>query len=262
MVRRFVRHAMRDDIAGEAAKMSYFFFLSLFPLTLIVFALTGIVGGDAAFERIATVARDIVPDYAWQFVQEIIREIAGQRRPGVLSFSVILTYWAASNGIAALVHGLNASYSVEETRSWWARRFLALAIMVSLVLLVVAVAAAFIPALGVLRAFGLADVWWAIRWPVGFVILVSFLWLAYRFLPANQRRRSSRWTFLGASIAAAACVAATLAFQFYVDNFGRWGRLYGAIGAVIVLLLWFYMTALIVLAGAEISATMEQRYGK
>jgi membrane protein len=256
LVRALYRAAAKDDLAGEAAKMAYFFFLSLFPLLLVVFTLTGIIGGDAAFQRIASAGRTAVPDYAWQFVRELIREVTERSRPGILSFGVVLTVWAASNGVAALTTGLNTIYDVRESRSWWKRRLLALAVLLAAVLLVVIAATLLIPGQRWLRGHGFAAVWNVLQWPLALGILTAAAWLAYRFLPAREQRDGGMEAVVGALVASGLWVLATLLFRLYIANFSRYARVYGAVGAVIVLLIWFYIAALSLLMGAELAATL------
>lgn len=97
------RNARADDLTGEAAKMAYYILLSLFPLVLVLLAVTGILGSESAFNRITQAARTTVPDYAWQFVSSLIQEVTDRRRPGTLSFGVIFALWAASSGVASLM---------------------------------------------------------------------------------------------------------------------------------------------------------------
>ena len=242
---------------GEAAKMAFFFFLSLFPMILVVFSLTGLVGGPAAFERITTIAESTVPEYAWQFVSAVIAEITERNRPGVLSVGILLTVWAASNGIAALTGGLNTMYDVTESRPWWRRRLLALAILATGVVVVVGGASLLVYGMTLVRGTPLGAVWRAARWPVGWLLLVGIIWLAYRHLPAREQRGSWRETLVGAVAAGVLWTLATLLFRLYIANFSRYGRTYGAVGAVIVLLLWFYISALAILLGGELAATIE-----
>jgi membrane protein len=259
VVRATVREALDDDLAGEAAKMAYFFFLSLFPLVLIVFAVTGIVGGDDTFARIAAVAETAIPAYAWQFVRDLIREITERERPGVLSIGIVLTLWAASNGIAALTSALNTIYDVPEGRGWWKRR--GLAVVVLIVGTVMGALGAAIMASGVarLRGAGLGPLWSVARWPLGFALVTATIWLAYYFLPARDQRPVVRETAAGALAATTGWALATLLLSVYVTNVGRYGRTYGAIGAVIVLMIWFYITAFAVLLGGEVAAVLERR---
>ncbi len=237
--------------------MAYFFFLSLFPLVLVLLTLTGIVGGESAFDRITQAVQSTVPDYAGQFVTNLIREVTDRRSPGTLSLGVVFALWAASSGIAALMGGLNTMYDVEEGRPWWKRRLLALGVLtVGAVLLVVGVAAV-IPTEAWLRERGLGVSMSYARWPLGFLLLTGAAWIAYWFLPAGDARPSGRKTLIGAGVASALWIVATLLFRLYIASFGRYNRVYGAIGAVIVLLLWFYITALAVLVGGELAATLQ-----
>ena len=259
IVRATYRGAREDDLAGEAAKMAYFFFLSLFPLILVIFSLTGIVGGEAAFNRITQVAETAVPQHAWQFVSEVITEIRERERPGVLSLGILLTLWAASNGIAALTRGLNTMYDVEDARPWWRRRVLALGVLAASVVLIVVGATLFVPGMSWLRDVQLDAAWRWGRWPIAAALLVGLVWLAFRHLPARDQRSAWRETLVGAIVASAVWILATLLFRVYITNFGRYGRTYGAVGAVIVLLIWFYISGLAVLVGGELAATLEAR---
>ncbi len=250
-------NARADDLAGEAAKMAYFFFLSLFPLVLVLLALTGIVGGQSAFGRITHTIQATVPDYAWQFVTNLIREVTDRRRPGTLSFGVVFALWAASSGVSALMGGLNTMYDVEDGRPWWKRRLLALGVLVVGAILLVLGSAAFIPAETWLQDRGLWTPWTLARWPLSFLLLTGTAWIAYTLLPAGDTRPSGRKTLVGAGVASAVWIVATLLFRMYIAGFGRYNRVYGAVGAVIVLLIWFYIAALAVLVGGEVAATLE-----
>lgn len=257
VLRATARDAIDDDLAGEAAKMAYYFFLSLFPLLVVLFAVTGLVGGDAVYARILATAERAVPDYAWQFVRQLVREITERGRPGLLSVGVLLTLWAASNGVAALTVGLNRIYEVKEPRPWWKRRLLAFAVLAGTVVLLVAGTASVIPSEDTLRDTGLSAVWSLARWPVGLILVAAALWLAYRYLPARDQRGSGRETLIGAVCATLLWLTTAVLFRVYLARFSSYGATYGALGAVIVLMLWFYLGGLVVLVGAELSAVVE-----
>lgn len=257
VLRSTARDALDNDLAGEAAKMAYYFFLSLFPLLVVLFAVTGLVGGDAVYARILATAERVVPDYAWQFVRQLVREITERGRPGLLSAGVLLTLWAASNGVAALTVGLNRIYEVKEPRPWWKRRLLALAVLAGTVVLLVAGTASVIPSEEALRGTGLSDAWSLARWPIGFALVTGAVWLAYRYLPARDQRGAHRETLIGAVCATLLWMLVAVLFREYLARFSSYGATYGALGAVIVLMLWFYLGALVVLLGAELAATLE-----
>jgi len=257
VARATFRNARADDLTGEAAKMAYYFFLSLFPLVLVLLAVTGIVGGEAAFDRITQAVQTTVPNYAWQFVSSVIREVTDRRSPGTLSFGAVFALWAASSGVASLMGGLNTMYDVEERRPWWKRRLVALGVLAVGAVLLILGSAAFIPTEAWLRDRELLATLSYARWPLGFLLLTGTAWIAYSFLPAGDARPSGSKTLVGAGVASALWIVATLLFRMYIADFGRYNRVYGAVGAVIVLLIWFYIAALAVLVGGELAATLE-----
>lgn len=252
-----VRNAREDDLMGEAAKMAFFLFLSLFPLILVVLALTGLIGSAQSFAFLTDAAKTTMPDYAWQFVQGLIGEVTDRRRPGTLSFGIVFALWAASTGVAALMNGLNSMYDIDDARPWWKRRLIALGVLTGSVILLVAGTAAFIPATESLIGKDVMAIWQPARWPLTFVSLAAAAWLAYYFLPARDQSASLRNTLLGACVASALWLVTALVFGAYVANIGQYGRVYGTVGAVIVLMLWFYLASLTVLIGGELAATLE-----
>jgi membrane protein len=259
VARTAFRHAVSDDLATEGAAVAFFFFLALFPVVLIVFALTGLVGGDAAFAVITDAAERAVPQYAWQFVRDLIEEITGGRRPGVLSLGILLALWSASNGVAALTRGLNVIYGVSNRRPWWKRQLLAFGVLLGGLLLLVIGVAAFIPTINSVERHGLGNFWRIVRWPVGYCLPSVTIWLAYRFLPARDQRGRSTETAIGALIAGLLWAAATLLFRVYLTHFNSYSKSYGTVGAVIALLLWFYFGSMAVLFGGQIAASLESR---
>jgi len=260
VVREILREAMRDRITGEAAKGAYYFFLSLFPLILAMFALTGIFGGDRAFEWIMGRMRLALPGEAALYLERFVGEITGHSRPGILSFSVLFTLWSASNIFATLTDGLNRMYDVEESRPWWKRRLIALAgLLVGSVLLVIGTVA-LLAGPELLEILHLAGAWIVLRWPLAIVMLVLLMWLVYFLLP-NRRMRSAAWpTLIGSVVGTGLWLAATVGFRYYVSHFGRYSEVYGFVGGIIVLLLWLYITGLAILFGGEVAATLEQRW--
>lgn len=254
------QEAMEDAVTGEAAKAAYYFFLSFFPAILALFAFTGLLGGDATFEWAMGHLRRALPGQTADLLGETVGEITGDSRPGLLSFGIVATLWSASNVFAILTEGLNRMYDIKEGRAWWKRRLLAiLALTVGLVLLTVS-AIALLAGPMLVATFGLDGFWNYLRWPLAFVLLVALMWLVYFLLPARDQKGAAKPVAIGAVTGALLWVGITAGFRVYVANFSNYNEAYGFIGAVIVLLLWLYLTALSILFGGEVAATLEQRW--
>lgn len=260
-VKTVFRRAVSDDIAGEAAKVAFFLFLSLFPLVLVLFGLTGLIGGEASFTWVMTHLRTLLPSAPAGYLEEFVREVTTEQRPGILSVSALLLVWAASSGVAALTDGLNAMYDVAEPRGWFRKRGLSILLLVALSVLLTSGATLVVagPELG--EVLGIAWVGTVLGWLGAYLLLVLLLWLLYYFLP-NRDQARARWRCLiGAAVGSAVWLAVTGLFRLYVASFGRYSETYGAVGAVIVLLLWLYLTAMAILFGGEVAATLERGSG-
>jgi membrane protein len=251
--RRIISEAVDDNITGEAAKAAYYFFLSLFPMILAMFAVTGLVGGDAAFQRIMDWLTTAMPEDATGFLEGFVREITDQRRPGALSLGILLTLWAASNFFAALGDGLDAMFGSRDQSSWIRKRLKSLLLMFVGGALLYASAAALIAGPQIAAALGLAAVFQWLAWPIVFVVLVSLLWLIYYVLPARDQTVIRRELLIGAVIGTGLWLLATAGFRMYVSGFADYGRMYGVLGGIIILLLWLYITSLAILLGGEVA---------
>ena len=258
-LRQLYRESLDDRITGEAAKAAYYFFLSLFPLLLALFALTGLFGGQPAFEWIMDWLRRALPDGAAGYLQGFVRQITGSQRPGLLSFSILFTLWSSSHIFVVLADGLNVMYDLEEDRPWWKRRAIALAAVLAGTFLLVGSAAALLAGPDLIAHLGLGGAFHVLRWPMAVLFLTALLWLIYFLLPNRDQRHAARPTLVGAGVGAGVWVLGTLAFRLYVSHFGTYSDTYGFVGGVIVLLLWLYLTALSILFGGEVAATLEQR---
>lgn len=237
--------------------MAYFFFLSVFPALLIVFALTGVVGGDAAFARITTIVLTLTPPDATAFLHRFLFELVNERRPGMLSFGALVLLWAGSSGIAALTDALNHVHGVSEGRGWFSRRLLALAILAVGSVLIVLCTLIVVGGVSALRALGLSAVWDVVRWPLAAALPLLALWLAFHFLPDRGRRGGSWEAFVGAGVATLLWALATALFSVYLTSIRDYSRVYGVIGTVVALLIWFFLSALAVLVGGVVDASLE-----
>ena len=246
--------------------MSFYFFLSVFPMLLILMAALGLVLDaqwlvrDSILDRLASVA----PGSIVRLFTRVMDHLVG--RPGApLTWGLLIALWAASSGMVATIRGLNVAYDVEEERPWWRRRLVGLAL--TLVLMVFTTVAMLLLAYGVPLAEALAQhlglgsafvlAWQIGQWPVIFGFVLLAFDLLYYFAP-NRPKACWQWVRPGTLIAIGLWLAASLALKLYVANFANYNVAYGSLGAVIVLLLWFYLTGIAILAGAEINAQLER----
>ena len=253
------RKAVEDDILGTAARVAYYFFLALFPAIIALFALTGIVGGDRAFEWIMAQVRDGVPGDAEFFLEEFLQEITGESRPGLLSIGIIGVLWAASNSFNGLSIGLNRMYNVDEDRSWWKRRLYAVGLLIAsgIILNLGAIAILAGPEIAAAAGLGELIVYWS--WAMAFALITALFWLTYYILPNTDQSGGKKEVLIGAITGTVVWILASVLFRLYVSNFGDYSATYGLLGGVVILLLWLYITALAILFGGEVAATLQEQ---
>lgn len=264
VVTRIFKEALKDNITGESAKAAYYFFLSLFPLLIAIFALTGLIGGDRAFGWIMERLQTAVPggrggSDASVYLQDFVRQITDQRRPGLLSFGILLTIWSASNFFAALGDGLDTMFDVEGRTTWLKKRGKALLMLLVGALTLVVGAVLILAGPQIVAALGLGGAAELLVWPLAFLLVAVLFGLCYYILPARDQGHLKKQIMIGAVVGTAIWLLATAAFRYYVSNFGNYGETYGVIGGVIVLLLWLYITALSILFGGEVVDVLEDR---
>lgn len=248
------------DVTGLAAQLAYFFLLSLFPL--LIFMVTLIPYLPVAQEDILNVISDYAPGETMDMIQSTINEVMSNRNTGLLSFSIIATIWSASNGMNAIVKSLNDAYEVEETRSFIVTRLMSIVLTIAMIF--VFVIALLLPVFGrqiglfLFSQFGFSDqfltIWGALRWAISPIILFIVFVGLYFIAPSKKIKCLS--AVPGAVFAALGWVGASLAFSYYVSNFGNYSATYGSIGGIIVLMIWFYLTGIIIMIGGHINAIM------
>jgi membrane protein len=271
--------AEEDEIFGRAAQLSYYFLLALFPLLLFLLTLFGYMNGAGSHLRhkLITYLGNVMPDSALQLVVVTIDQVTEARGGGKLSFGLLAALWAASSGLNALAQALNAAYDVPETRPWWKVRLLSIALTVALAILIIS--ALLIVLYGGQLGHFLATFvhedevfqigWKILQWPITLAFVFIAFSLIYRFapnlsakrrgrrLPADDLRR--RWLSPGVVVAIILWLLVSLGFRLYLHFFNSYSATYGSLGALIVLMLWFYLTGAAILLGAEINSELESK---
>ena len=258
----------KHEIFDRAAQLSYYFLLALFPLLLFMMTLLGYFAGESAAVRdklLSYLAR-VMPSSAIDLVYTTLNEITQARSGSKLSLGLLAALWAASNGMGAISDTLNGAYGVEETRPWWKVRLTAVVLTVALSILIITALVIVLYGGGIgerLAAhFGLGSaftmVWKILQWPMAlFFLLVTFT-MIYHFGP-NVRPKKCQWWSWGTLVAIILWLLFSFAFRLYLHYFNSYGVTYGSLGALIILMLWFYFTGVSILIGGEINSMFEER---
>ena len=254
-----------NDMSTHAAALSYATLFAIFPFLLFLIALLGTLNIPEFFDWLLDQARTTMPSDAYGLFSDAISQIQGRARGGLLSVGIIAALWGAASGVRSLMNSLNVAFDVEETRALWLRYALSIGYTVGLAALFIASAALMLlgpelmeklaGAAGWSEAFVTA--WNLLRWPLLGLLLAVVLGLIYRQLPDTSLTIHD--IIPGALVAVAGWLIASAAFGFYVNSFGNYSATYGSLGGIIVLLLFFYLSSLIVLFGAEVNAEVRRQ---
>ncbi len=260
---RFRESFSRHDIPGRAAQLSYYFLLALFPFLLFLVTLLGYFAQAGSQLRISLLSdlAAVMPTAAVQLVRNTLDEISSARGGGKLSFGLIAALWAGSTGMVAISDTLNIAYRVAETRGWWKVRFVSLLLTVmlsSLILLALALifyGAKIANGLAVMLGPGgiFQPLWTILQWTIVLVFLLAGFNLIYRFAP-NLEPPNRRWISPGAFVGVVLWLLISFGFRLYLHFFNSYSLTYGSLGALIILMLWFYLTGLAILIGGEINS--------
>ena len=270
LVKRTAKESSEDDVLGLAAQLAYYFFLALFPAVLFILALASFFPLTNFIDEIVRALRPIAPADLLAFLEEQLRRISNTDSSGILTIGILGALWSSSAAVVAIVGSLNRAYDIEEGRPWWKVRLIAIGLTVGLAVLVLTsftlIVAGPTIATQVASLFGLGLVfewtWNILQWPLAFLLVSTAVGLVYYVAPDAEQDWA--WITPGAVIGTLLWIVASLVFKFYVGNFADYNATYGAVGGVIVLLLWFYISGLAILVGAELNAEIEHAspYGK
>lgn len=254
-----------NHLSITAAGIAYFALLAIFPGLAALVSLYGLFSDPLMVEQQLASVKTIIPPEAYSLIEGQLHTIASQPA-GSLGFGFIgglfLTLFSANKGVMTMIEAMNIVYEEEERRGFIKLNLLSLfytfamilTIVVSMIIIVVAPAVlAFLPVPGMVEALVKY-----LPWPFLAVIVVMLLNFTYCYFP-NRRRAKWRWITYGSIVAAVVWIVASVLFSFYANNFGNFNKTYGSVGAVVVLMMWFYISAFIVLLGGTLNAEMEHQ---
>jgi membrane protein len=244
-----------NAIADRSAALSYYFIFALFPTLLFFTALLALLPVPHLVNRLMAYIGDVLPGDAGLLVQRTLEQALEGADAGILSVGAVAALWAASSGMTSIMAALDV-----ESRPWWRERVLAigLTIVFSGLAVVALVLLAFGQTIGEAIAnragWGTAFriTWQLGRWPVAMFLGLAAIALVYRLAPAANQRWA--WVTPGSAVAVAAWAAMSVALRFYVGYFANYNATYGSIAGVILLMLWLYLSGIVLLVGAAINA--------
>ena len=251
-----------DDMMTHACAIAYEVLFSIFPFIIFLIALLGFLELSSFFGWLHERAQVLLPQEAMQPVNAVIDEVH-QKNGGLLSFGMIMTLWASSVAMRATMNALNIAYGVTEGRPIWIR--FPLSIFYTIGIAAMLITAGIFLVVGpqamqwVAHQVGLEQLfvilWEWLRWPVALLLMTLAIGVIYYVAPDAEQE--FRFITPGATLSVIAWLAASWGFNYYIRHFGDYGAIYGSIGAAIVLLTYFFISASILLFGAEINAVIE-----
>jgi membrane protein len=254
-LRELLRAILGNNLLDYAGSVAYSGMFAIFPFLLFAVALAGLVIDPRTLDTMVEQIHRVAPAAVAQILTDRLNALTSGARPGLLTVGAIGAIWAASSAVAALTTAFNVAWGVKETRPFWKTRGIAVLVTLAAAVLFIVTSVVTIAAPAVADRLGtLGDAVLWLRWPVAAVVMGLVVAALYYFLP-NVRQRF-RIVSPGSATAVIAWAIASLGFSVYVGHFGRYDVVYGSLGGVIVLLLWMWISALVVIVGAEINALL------
>lgn len=251
-----------DHVFMVAAALSFYAILALFPGLVALVSLYGMLADPADVEAFLGSLATLLPASAWSTLREELHTLVSTPASSLslsLLVSVLAAFWSAASGVGSLMEAVNLAYDKKETRSFVRRKLIALGLTLGLIAFIMFAIAlvAILPSVQALLGDrnGLLTLASIARWPLLASCVAFGMLTVYRIAPCRKRPR--RWSPSGAVLATVLWLALSAVFSLYVSEFGSYHKTYGAVGGVIVLMLWFYLSSALVLLGAEVTAALE-----
>lgn len=261
-----VWHEMKiDHVQIVSAGVGFYFFLSIFPTIVAAISIYSLVLEPSQIQEQISRLNIIMPDQAFGMITDFLKPILEQSRKEIgwgLVISILVSIWSANKGTSALFQGINIAYDEVDTRGIIKKNVLTLIFTLAglviglLSLLIVIFFPILIDDIGLPAQVEKMLTW--VRWVILGFILIFSLSVVYKIAP-NRRSPRFRWVSWGAIIGTILWLGGSMLFSWYVSNFGSYADLYGSFAAVAILLLWLFLTAFIILIGAEINSEMEHQ---
>lgn len=259
---------MKDQLQANhlsitAAGIAYFAFLAIFPGLAAVVSLYGLFADPMKVQNQLATVQSIMPYEAFVIIESQLQKIATQPQASLgLGFigGLLLTLLTANKGVITMIEAMNIVHKIEETRNFFKLNLLSLFYTLVMILMIVISLIFIVIAPAILAFLPLPDFVEALikylPWPFLALMIILLLNFTYCFFP-NRRPVKWQWITYGSAIASGVWIMASALFSFYARNFGNFNQIYGSVGAVVVMMMWLYISAYIVLLGGTLNAEME-----
>jgi membrane protein len=263
-----IRKIDDDELSTRSAALSYYFILALFPMFLFLVSLIGLIAGHASEMRdniVATLGH-LAPGSASGIVQQVVHQTVTNSGGVKLAAGILGALWAASGGMGAIITSLNVIYRTKEERPWWKQKLTVVGLTLALALLILAASALVlyggkIGQLIAMRA-GVGKLFWivwrTVQWPMTFFAMFLSYSIIYFYGPDLQERKWY-WVTPGSAVGVVLWLVASIGFRVYLHFFNSYSATYGSLGAVIILMLWLYITGFAILVGGEVNWVIENQ---
>jgi len=265
-LRRTLREFKEDDLTMLAAALTYYGVLSLFPALLVLLSLLGLAGTstiDTLLENLGS----LTPSAARDVVTNAVRDLQGSNQTAGFAFvaGLLGALWSASGYVGGFMKASNAIYEVEEGRKFWKLKPLQIAVTVVIMLMTTIIVIAIVVTGPVAQRVGdiirvgdaAVTVFNIAKWPI-IAVIVSLIFAFLYYIGPNVKQPGFKWVSPGGVVAVVLWVIASALFAFYVANFGSYSKTYGSMAAVIIFLIWLWITNVVMLLGAELNAEIER----
>lgn len=273
LAKRIWKRFREDRITDQSAKLSFYFLLSIFPFLFFLTSILGLVlrSGERLQQMLEQQLSRLIPPAAYDLLQGTLAEITQGAGGFSLSVAALATIWTASRGMAAVIEGLNVAYDIRQPRSWWKRNLLAVGLTLAVTVCITLALALLM--YGARATAMLADYLgyggfirgsWTFAKNLLMLGLLLAAFNALYILAPNVKNRRWHWLMPGTVVGVGLWLAASYGFKLYLNYFDRYSVTYGSIGAVVVLMMWFYLSGIAILVGGEVNSEIEKaaRHGE
>ncbi|HET7221098.1 MAG TPA: YihY/virulence factor BrkB family protein, partial [Vicinamibacterales bacterium] len=251
-----------DNALGLAAQLAFYFLLALVPAIAFVVAVASFFPPRLLDDMLSSLG-GLAPPAVVTILREQLDSLAGGSNGGILTIGLAMALWSSSAAIVSIIDAMNRAYDIDEGRPWWKVRLTAIALTVGLALFVVVAFALVMAGPGIADRLvsggqlgsAFASIWKILQWPIVLALIAVAMACINYFAPDAEQ--DWVWVTPGAVLATILWLLASLAFKVYLANFADYNATYGSLGGVVILMLWFYISGLAILVGAEMNAEIE-----